>query len=1223
MRNLNSFRAGKFILLLLIIFTQDLLFSQGSFDRDDLSKNHSGSWLESMTGNLFGLKTLAESTRAVEQVFNRDETVLRVQKIEALEQKLKKLREEKLKALKMFDLRRLSIIGFASKLRRGEVSEEIARLGEDTQKKILALNDEQEQVINGILRVWATILGVVEENIETFQAQSDVVVRKGEDLSKKIPYSIEDWTFVEMEIEEVDDQIKKEMDSRNIVLPERTSLFDQLDFLKKEFATKKRELEQPIRRGEISSYEEQEESNKRSVLQKERDLLADKISLTEVKIKKIDLDLSAVDDGIALLRARNQKLLALVAKIKNNLIIESFDLNRLKAKKEEQEAFLGVERDRIRAILNEKTFEKERIRERYEQVKTNLATLRAAGKENTPEGLLYQAKESLDKNIIKALTGQISLLSADDDLAHALAMEKGFSYTKVNIRYLLLTEGEISRSLIEEINTIRRKLEYDIKTYEARKNDALASHHMQEEQDRLKKRLIEVSKTDLGDKGKEIIASLNDARESVRHQSANALKISSRASELLKIYQRVLRQCIGTINDLEARRVNVNIWRRSSRGISMVMMLRATEELQHFSKMVFWKIYDFFDFFSFLRLISWALLVGLFLSFIVYWSGFIIAGHVLQFLRRRLQLFVSYQNGTFIFWYLNVLLLFFDAALRQIQAVYMLLFLYIHFKFKLTYWGLLSFFAGPVGFSGFFLCSAPVWVYLANDFLSELRLLNARLSYFFFGERNQKRTTLLLDVLFYSTAITLPLRSALLMFSSKYEFLPNVLFAIYSLLVIVALALFFEKDDFTGLFFGRSDFWLRARESVDRYFYPLFFFFVLLCLLANPYVGYSQLAWYLAFFVPVSVGVVFCALFLYGVLRERVVWVFIEQRDDELVSRFENAKVYYGFFVTVSFFALCFFMVAVLSQIWGLQYNFARLWTAVCDEWVFSHDGIKIGIIEILTVYLFVVCGYLVMTLLDRFILSKVYEVFGAEPGAQNTFSRIFRIIFLLLSFMLGLSYVKLAAMVLPVLISICVGAALASRDFVADFVAGLLILLERQIEIGHYISIENTRGLVHKISARSTIIRTAQNYFVVIPNRHLISHSLFNWGGGKISVGFEFTVTVGYENDPDLVMTLIRKVLNAHALVLRVPPAVIRLDNFAPSAADYFVRGFVSIRKVREQWDVASDIRVALYKLFREKGVVFPFPKMILYQNQNKPDDAEAFFKFNFDPTADAHVED
>jgi small-conductance mechanosensitive channel len=1086
------------------------------------------------------------------------------------------------------------------------------------------LCDEQLQVINGILRVWATILGVVEENIETFQAQSDAVIRDGEDLHKKSLYSIEDWTFVEMQIEEVDEQIKKELVSRNAALPERTSLVDQLEFLKKEAALKKKEFELATKRVELGSAEEHEVYGKRFLQQKEQDLITDKVAQTEIKIRKIDFELSAVDDEIGGLKARLARLMVLVAKIKRNLMIEAADVARLKIKKEEQEALLSVERDRIRAILNEKTFEKERIRERYEGIKTNLSNLRSASKENSPEGLLLQAKESLDKNIIKSFDIQISLLSADDDFAHALALEKAFNYTAVHIRYLLLTGSEVSRSWIDEINTTRRILDHDIKKYEARKNDALVSHtHMQEEQDRLKRRLIEIAKADVGDKSREIIASINDAREAVRHQSTNTLKIVSRSNELLKIYHRVLRQCVSSIGDLEARRVNVNIWRRSSRGISLMMIGRATEEIQHFSKMVFWKLYDFFDVVSLFRLLSWSLIFGLILGFMVFGAGFILVRHVLYFLRRRLQLFVSYQNGTFIFWYLNVLLLFFDAILRQIKTVYTLLFLFFHFKLRLSYWSFLPVFSSPTAFSGFFLCSVAAWVYLANDFLSELRLLNARLSYFFYGERNQQRTTMLLDILFYSTAIIIPFRSALMLFGSRYEFLPNVLFAGYSLLVIIALALFFEKDDFTTLIFGRSDFWLKVRTVFDRYFYPLFVFFVVLCLLANPYVGYSQLAWYLAFFAPISVGVIFCALFIYGILREKVVWIFIEQRDDEMVSRFENAKVYYGFFVTVTFFALCFFMVGVLSHIWGLQYNFARLWAAVCDDWVFAYDHTKIGIIEILTVYLFVVCGYLVTTLLDRFILNKIYEVFGAEPGAQNTFSRIFHIVFLLLAFMLGLSYIGLAMIVIPVLVSIALAASLASKDFVADFVAGLLILLERQIEIGHYVSTENTRGLVHKISARSTIIRTAQNYFVVIPNRNLISHSLFNWGAGKFSVGFELTVTVGYENDPDLIISLLRKVMNAHALVLRVPAAVIRLENFAPSGADYFVRGFVSIRKVREQWEVASDLRVAVYKLFREKGVVFPYPKMVLYQNQNKPDDAQSFFKFNFDPTVDAHVED
>jgi len=1183
------------------------------------------SWLRSLAENTPGLKTLAESTRAVEQVFRRDDYQLRLQKIANLEEKLKKLREEKIIAVKMLEIRRKSIIANASRLRSSEPGNELNAISSDEISRRISLCEDRLQVVNGILAGWATLLGVIEGNILTLQHQSEEVIRGADDLLQKSMYSIEDYSFLEMQIEEIDEQIKKEMSSRNAYLPERGSLFDRMDFLRKEADAKTKELEAYSKRTTTSASEERDRASRRRVLQEELDLVYDKISHTDIKIKKIDLELLAVEDEIAELRSKHARLIGLLVKMKRNLVVDVVDIAKVKAEKDAQEKTLNAEKERIRAILHEKTFEKERVRERHEGLKISLANLRLQGKDSSDEAVLLQAQEVLDKNIIKALDTQISLLTVDDDFAHALALEKSFYYVVVSIRYQLSLSDEISRSSIDEVANTKRALEHDLEKYKERHKDAIESIlHMGGELDRLKKRLVEISGEKSNEKSKEIVGYINDARESVRVQLAHTQKIASRSAELLKIYQRILRQCVSISADLESRRVNVNIWRRSARGISGLMLIKSLEEIQHFSKTSFWKIYDLFDPSVFLKFFSWIFILGLFFCSMFYAIGYFSTRHFLQAVRRRLQLFASSQNGTFIFWYLNVLLLFFDAALRQFSVVFSLFFFYVNFKLKLSYWGFLTFFKSLQVYSIYCLVAVFVWLFLASDFLSELRLLNVRLSNFFYGEKNQQRTTALLDILFYATAITLPIRSALKVFSGRYEHLPNVLFAGYSLLVIIALAFFFEKDDFTTLVFGRGEFWLKTRSIVEYYFYPIFSFFVILCLLANPYVGYSQLAWYLAFFMPISIGVIYFAQLIYGMLREKVVWVFIEQRDEEFVSRFEHAKVYYGFFVTVTFFSLTFLMVGVLSHIWGFKYNFSRLFTAVSDDWVIPlGPSAKLGIIELLTVYLFVVVGYLATTLINKFILSKVFEVFGAEPGAQNTFSRIVHIVSLIFSLMLGCSYVGLAFFVYPLLVSIVVFGGMGARDLVADFVAGLLILLERQIEIGHYISTENTRGIVYRISARSTIIRTAQNYFVVIPNRNLISHSLFNWGAGKFSVGFEFTVTVGYENDPDLIISLIRRVMNAHALVLRVPAPVVRLENFSQLGADYFVRAFVSIRKVREQWEVASDIRVALYKTFREKTVVFPYPKMVVYQNANKPDDAATFFKFNFDPNADVHADD
>ena len=74
------------------------------------------------------------------------------------------------------------------------------------------------------------------------------------------------------------------------------------------------------------------------------------------------------------------------------------------------------------------------------------------------------------------------------------------------------------------------------------------------------------------------------------------------------------------------------------------------------------------------------------------------------------------------------------------------------------------------------------------------------------------------------------------------------------------------------------------------------------------------------------------------------------------------------------------------------------------------------------------------------------------------------------------------------------VGVGFGLRDQIADYFAGVLVLLERPLEIGHYVQAGEHEGKVHRISARATTLRTARNFFIVIPNRDLISKPIVNW---------------------------------------------------------------------------------------------------------------------------------
>jgi len=336
--------------------------------------------------------------------------------------------------------------------------------------------------------------------------------------------------------------------------------------------------------------------------------------------------------------------------------------------------------------------------------------------------------------------------------------------------------------------------------------------------------------------------------------------------------------------------------------------------------------------------------------------------------------------------------------------------------------------------------------------------------------------------------------------------------------------------------------------------------------------------------------------------------------------KFEHAKTYYGILVISTFLALMLITFILVARIWGYFYTPADLWTLLTEVLVIPiGDRNNLGFIELTWLGGFITASFLISSLIHKFILNKLFDILRTEPGMQNTFSKILHYLIILISTILGFTFIHLAHLLWYIGTSLAVAGGFAIKDIVADYVAGFFVLIERPLEIGNFVKIDRNSdmmGTVHKVDGRTTTIINRLNHTVIIPNKDLIMKQIDNWGKGRFAVGFEVKIMVDFTTDPDLARNTILEVIQANPTILRVPRIIVRLEDLTENALVYLSRSFISSRRVKEQWAIAAEIREEIVKAFYKKNIKFAFPQRVVHMGANP--DAGAKPKgpimFNFD---------
>ncbi len=295
-------------------------------------------------------------------------------------------------------------------------------------------------------------------------------------------------------------------------------------------------------------------------------------------------------------------------------------------------------------------------------------------------------------------------------------------------------------------------------------------------------------------------------------------------------------------------------------------------------------------------------------------------------------------------------------------------------------------------------------------------------------------------------------------------------------------------------------------------------------------------------------------------------------------------------------------VLVLLALRWGVPN--AEFWRfAGMLAYGFKIGSFTLSLVDIVTTAVVFLLLLTFVRLLQGFLAQRILPQTRLDVGARDALSTVFgyvglTVAALVVIAMLGLDLSQLAL----ILGALSVGIGFGLQHVISNFVAGLILLIQRPIKSGDWIVVGNGayQGYVKHVSVTSTEIETFDNASVLVPNSNLLSNEVLNWTHKSTLGRVILAVRTAYGSDPEKVRNTLLACADAHPMVLSRPEPVALLQNFGPSSLDFELRFY--LREIDTLLEVGSELRIAVLSALDEAGIAIPFPQQDVHIHQAAP---------------------
>jgi small conductance mechanosensitive channel len=290
------------------------------------------------------------------------------------------------------------------------------------------------------------------------------------------------------------------------------------------------------------------------------------------------------------------------------------------------------------------------------------------------------------------------------------------------------------------------------------------------------------------------------------------------------------------------------------------------------------------------------------------------------------------------------------------------------------------------------------------------------------------------------------------------------------------------------------------------------------------------------------------------------------------------------------------YMSAIFAE--GVKTTNAATVASLALKWLTSPDGgIAFGL-KAATL----VAAFLVLLLVARTVSRLVKRALNRATGLSTLLKDFLQRFTQFATIVLGVLVVlaMLGVNMGPVF-AVVGGAsfiiAFAMQSTLSNFAAGLMIMVYKPFDVGHYVTLAGVSGTVKEVSLVSTTLHTPDNQAITIPNGNVWGSIITNVTANDTR-RVDLSFGIAYSDNADKAQKILEEVVAAHPLVLPEPAPVIRMHELADSSVNFVCRPWT---KTSDYWAVYWDLTRAVKARFDSDGISIPFPQRDVHVYEHK----------------------